>query len=91
MKGQVLADPEVKALIEGSFVVAELYTDRKTAEDLANRVVWEKYGVVLPLYLALDPQGRELSRVEGLVTRRTFLDFLKRGLTSYQASARASR
>ena len=87
MKGNVFADGEVRKLIEDSFVFAELYTDRATAEDRANRDLWKtRFGVVLPLYVTLDSKGRELSRLEGLSSKQAVVDFLRRGLAEYGAN-----
>lgn len=81
MKGNVIADAEIKALIEKSFIFAELYTDRSLPEDQENlKLRTERFGNVLPLYVTLDADGKELSRLEGIATKASFLEFLRKGL-----------
>lgn len=81
MKGNVIADAEIKALIEESFIFAELYTDRTLPEDQENlKLRTERFGNSLPIYVTLDADGNELSRLEGIASKATFLAFLRRGL-----------
>lgn len=80
MKGDVLAQPDIKRRLD-TMIFAELYTDRGTPDDEANRELRvKKYGVALPGYLVLSPDGVELSRAEGQMSVEEFAAFLDRGL-----------
>jgi hypothetical protein len=81
MKGTVLAEPEVRALLE-KFEIAELFTDQDLAADEENRKLQrERFKTpALPLYVTIGPDDVERSRVMGVVSKNTFLQFLKKGL-----------
>jgi thioredoxin-related protein len=81
MKGKVIAQPSVQQVLE-SFVFAELYTDRDSEEDIQNNKDLKNVfkTVALPLYVVVDKDGKELSRLEGTSSEAEFLEFLERGL-----------
>jgi hypothetical protein len=87
MKGTVLAQPAVRALIS-QFVFAELYTDRlsdpryRAGDDENRKLLVDKFqGYGLPCYITLGPDGVERSRILGQVSEADFIAFLKRGLS----------
>jgi hypothetical protein len=81
MEGTVLAEPEVRSVLE-KYVIAKLFTDQEKADDKLNLVLQrERFkSPALPLYITVGPDDRERSRIEGVVSKETFLDFLKKGL-----------
>lgn len=73
------------------FVVAELYTDKGTAAQLAEvrRLQDQRFkSVALPLYLVLDAQGNELGRLGGTITEAQFLQFLAEARSKVAATPR---
>jgi thiol:disulfide interchange protein DsbD len=66
----------------GRYITVELYTDRETSDDAANKVLQQKLtGVVtLPEYVALTPEGQKVLVFQGS-TRDTgkFVSFLRSG------------
>jgi thioredoxin-related protein len=81
MKGTVIALPSVQKKLE-SLLFAELYTDRDSEEDIQNNKDLKNVfkTVALPLYVVVDQDGKELSRLEGTASEAEFLEFLDRGL-----------
>jgi thiol:disulfide interchange protein len=45
-----------------------------------NKLLNEKYGAALPLYIVFTPEGQEVARIGGSPSLEAFLDFLKKGL-----------
>jgi thiol:disulfide interchange protein len=89
MESNMFTEPEVKRGLE-QFVLAELYTDRETAEDEKNgQLQAEKFGTVaLPLYVIVDPNGNPLAKFPGLTRdRQEFIGFLQRGANKFQQIA----
>ena len=94
MEKNMFPDPAVKKELD-RFVLAELFTDRETAEheqaDQRNSAMQEKqFGTVaLPLYVIVGPDGKELAKFPGLTRdRNEFLSFLQAGATRYEQIAR---
>jgi len=72
--------PEVTALLK-NYVIGELWTDRKNPMDEENnKLLNEKYGAALPLYLVFTADGKEVARTGGRPSREKFVEFLKKGL-----------
>jgi len=72
--------PEVKALLK-QYVIGELWTDRVNPMDQENnKLLNEKYGAALPLYLVFTPDGKEIARIGGRPSIEKFVEFLKKGL-----------
>jgi thiol:disulfide interchange protein len=89
MESNMFTEPEVKREL-GRFVLAELYTDRETAEDERNgQLQADKFKTVaLPLYAIIDPNGNTLAKFPGLTRdKREFIGFLQRGSNKYQQIA----
>jgi thiol:disulfide interchange protein len=89
MESNMFTKPEVKRELE-RFVLAELYTDRETAEDESNgQLQAEKFETVaLPLYAIVDPNGNTLASFAGLTRdRQEFIKFLQRGANKFQQIA----
>jgi thiol:disulfide interchange protein len=89
MESNMFDEPEVKRELE-QFVLAELYTDRETAEDEKNgQLQAEKFGTVaLPLYVIVDPNGNTLAKFAGLTRdKQEFIGFLQRGANKFQQIA----
>lgn len=85
MESNMFTDPEVKRELE-KFVLAELFTDRETAEDEKNGLMQETRfkTVALPLYVILDPEGNELAQFPGSTRDRgEFLGFLQAGAARF--------
>lgn len=81
-RGTILADPEVRALLD-RYLVAELWTDRDLPMDRDNRrTLDERFGPALPLYVLFAPDGREIARVGGRPSKAAFLEFLRKGLAA---------
>lgn len=63
------------------YVIGELWTDRVNPMDEENnKLLNEKYGAALPLYVLFTPDGREVGRIGGRPSVDTFVEFLKKGL-----------
>lgn len=65
--------------------MAELYTDRKgrksrKMDEENNRLLNEKYGAALPLYVLFTPEGQEVARIGGRPSVAEFVAFLNKGL-----------
>ncbi|MBO0797581.1 MAG: thioredoxin family protein, partial [Blastocatellia bacterium] len=89
MESNMFTEPAVKKEFD-RFVLAELYTDRETAEDERNgQLQAEKFQTVaLPLYAILDPNGNALATFPGLTRdRQEFVGFLQRGASRFQQIA----
>jgi hypothetical protein len=89
MESNMFTKPEVKKELE-RFVLAELFTDRETAEDERNgQLQAEKFETVaLPLYAIVDPNGDTLAKFPGLTRdRQEFIEFLQRGANKFQQIA----
>ena len=72
--------PAVKELLR-KYYVAELWTDRNKDMDRENRkLLDEKYGSALPLYVIFTPEGREIDRIGGRPSEAAFVEFLRKGL-----------
>ena len=85
MESNMFPQPEVRKELD-RFILAELYTDRDTAEhaagDQRHQEIQEKqFGTVaLPLYVIVGPDGRELSKFPGLTRDKAeFIRFLQAG------------
>ena len=83
MESNMFPQPEVRKELD-RFILAELYTDRDTAEhatdDQRHQEIQEKqFGTVaLPLYVIVGPDGRELARFPGLTRDKAeFIRFLQ--------------
>jgi thiol:disulfide interchange protein len=89
MESNMFIQSEVKRELD-RFVLAELYTDRETAEDEKNgQLQAEKFGTVaLPLYVIIDPNGNTLAKFPGLTRdRQEFIGFLQSGANKFQQIA----
>jgi thiol:disulfide interchange protein len=89
MESNMFTEPEVKRELE-QFVLAELYTDRETAEDEKNgQLQAERFATVaLPLYVIVDPNGNTLAKFAGLTRdRQEFIGFLQGGANKFQQIA----
>ena len=72
--------PEVTALLK-QYVIGELWTDRVNPMDKENdKLLNEKYGAALPLYIVFTPGGKEVDRIGGRPPVEKFVEFLKKGL-----------
>lgn len=79
-RGTILKRPEVRKVLEG-YVVAELWTDRAREMDRENRkLLDEKFGSALPLYIIFTPDGLEIARMSVIPSVEVFIDFLRKGL-----------
>ena len=81
MESNMFTDQEIKNKL-GSFILAELYTDRQNAEDEQNSKLQEKQfsTVALPLYVIVDGDGHLLAQFAGLTRdKNEFMTFLKAG------------
>lgn len=72
--------------------MGELYTDRKgpksgPMDGENNKLLNDRYGAALPLYVLFTPQGREVARIGGRPSVEEFVDFLKKGLDASGKSA----
>jgi thiol:disulfide interchange protein len=89
MESNMFTKPEVKKELE-RFVLAELFTDRETAEDERNgQLQAEKFETVaLPLYAIVDSNGNTLAKFAGLTRdRQEFIGFLQSGANKFQQIA----
>jgi thiol:disulfide interchange protein len=89
MESNMFTEAEVKKELE-RFILAELFTDRETAEDERNsQLQAEKFETVaLPLYAIIDPSGNMLAKFPGLTRdRREFIGFLRKGANRFQQIA----
>ena len=72
--------PEVTALLK-QYVIGELWTDRVNPMDEENnKLLNEKYGAALPLYILFTSDGKEVARIGGRPSVEKFVDFLNKGL-----------
>ena len=72
--------PEVTSLLK-NYVIGELWTDRKNPMDEENnKLLNEKYGAALPLYIVFTSDGKEVARIGGRPSLEKFIEFLKKGL-----------
>jgi hypothetical protein len=72
--------PEVTALLK-RYVIGELWTDRVNPMDEENnKLLNEKYGAALPLYIVFTSDGREVARIGGRPSVEKFVEFLNKGL-----------
>lgn len=81
MESNMFTDQLVKKELD-RFVLAELYTDRETPDDVRNGELQETRfkTVALPLYVILDASGNEIAQFPGLTRNRDeFLNFLQAG------------
>lgn len=79
MEKNMFPRPAVSGEI-GSYIPVELYTDRGTPEDLANRELQQKLtGVItLPVYVLVSPEGKALKVFQGSTRDESeFVAFLK--------------
>ena len=68
-----------------NYLVAELYTDRqgrksKAIDEENNKLLNEKYGAALPLYVLFTSEGKEIARIGGRPSVEEFAAFLNMGL-----------
>ncbi|MBX3277445.1 MAG: thioredoxin family protein [Acidobacteria bacterium] len=91
MESNMFTDARVKSELE-KFVLVELFTDRETEADARNSEMQESRfkTVALPLYVILDPEGKELAQFPGSTRdRNEFLRFLQGGADRFaQLAAR---
>ena len=72
--------PPVTTLLK-NYVIGELWTDRKNPMDEENnKLLNEKYGAALPLYILFTSDGKEVARIGGRPSLEKFVEFLKKGL-----------
>jgi len=72
--------PEVKTLLK-QYVIGELWTDRVNRMDEENnKLLNEKYGAALPLYILFTSDGKEVARIGGRPSVEKFVEFLNKGL-----------
>ena len=72
--------PQVTALLK-QYVIGELWTDRVNPMDEENnKLLNEKYGAALPLYIVFTSDGKEVARIGGRPSVEKFVDFLNKGL-----------
>ena len=72
--------PEVTALLK-QYVIGELWTDRVNPMDEENnKLLNEKYGAALPLYIVFTSDGKEIDRIGGRPSVEKFVEFLNKGL-----------
>ena len=72
--------PEVKDLLK-RYVIGELWTDRVNPMDEENnKLLNEKYGAALPLYIVFTSDGKEIDRIGGRPSVQKFVEFLNKGL-----------
>lgn len=92
MESEVFPSKDVRAELE-QFKLAELFTDRDSAEDRANAVLREKLtnAVTNPIYVVMDPKTEQVLKVyQGLAPNNgEFIKFLQDGRAA--GSAVASR
>ena len=76
--------PEVKALLK-QYVIGELWTDRVNPMDEENnKLLNDKYGAALPLYIVFTSDGKEIDRIGGRPSVQKFVEFLNKGLKTPQ-------
>lgn len=78
MEKNMFPDPDVKNELK-RFVLVELYTDKQSKEDQDNQALQQKLTgtVALPVYLAVAPDGKVLSKFESSTRDKAeFLRFL---------------
>lgn len=81
MEKNMFTDPDVAAAIS-KYVAVELFTDRTTPEDAANRELQRKLTkvVTLPVYVIATPDGKPIQIFQGSTRDKdAFLEFLKKG------------
>ncbi|HKX27585.1 MAG TPA: cytochrome c biogenesis protein CcdA [Blastocatellia bacterium] len=86
MESNMFTDQRVRKELE-RFVLAELYTDRETADDERNsQLQAEKFETVaLPLYAIVNPDGKTLAKFPGLTRdKQEFIGFLQLGANRFQ-------
>lgn len=80
----------MKELLE-HYYFGELWTDRKNPMDEENnKLLNEKYGATLPLYITFTPDGKETGRIDGRPSVPEFVGFLKKGLEAAGKSAKTN-
>jgi thiol:disulfide interchange protein len=94
MEQNMFTRPEVQKLI-GQYVPVELYTDRPTADDQANKklerdltkIVAGEGSEALPMYIIVTPEGKPLKAFEGSTRDiSAFVAFLQTGTSSRVAA-----
>jgi hypothetical protein len=83
MESNMFTDDLIRKELD-RYVLAELYTDRETPEDVRNGEMQENRfkTVALPLYVILDPRGTRLrSSRSHLATSRSSSVSFKRGVS----------
>jgi thiol:disulfide interchange protein len=81
MEKNMFTQPDVAGEIN-KYVAVELFTDRTTEEDLANRELQRKLTkvVTLPVYVLATPEGEPIKIFQGSTRDKAqFLEFLKSG------------
>ena len=74
--------PEVTALLK-RYVIGELWTDRVNPMDEENnKLLNEKYGAALPLYILFTSDGKEVARIGGRPSLEKFVEFLNKNKTA---------
>jgi len=89
MESNIFTDALVQKELE-RFILAELYTDRQTAEDERNsKLQEESFGTVaLPLYVVVGPDGKQLAQFAGLTRDKAeFINFLQSGASRFEQLA----
>lgn len=77
----------MERILSEHYVVAELWTDRKGPrsrgmDEENNRLLNERFGGALPLYVLFTPDGREVARIGGRPSVPEFVQFLRQGLSA---------
>ena len=75
-----------------NYVIGEVWTDRKNPMDEENnKLLNEKYGAALPLYIVFTSDGREVARIGGRPSQEKFVEFLKKGLQAPRSAVGGGR